>query len=215
MSDQDDKDERSWSQLAEGWRADAAGAERLSSVDPAEIRKRAEKFSRTIRWRNVRELIAGASVVVYGVVLIATASNALRTWAGVATLAGALLVCVVLVRRGGNLEPPAPTASTSAVLAFERAQLTRQAELLERVWLWYLAPLAPGIGLSLAASYVETAHAGRPTWFTWIAAGAAAALFVFVGWLNARAARQLRAKAERADSGAAAGDGAGEVLERP
>lgn len=197
MSDQERGGDRSWSQLAEGWRADPADAQRLTEIDPGEVRERAEKFSRTVRRRNVRELIAGAIVTGYGAVLLATASTALRMWAGAATILGALTVCVILVRRGGNLEPPAPTASTSAVLAFERAQLTRQAELLERVWLWYLGPLVPGLGLSLVSSYLETVQAGRPTWAHWISGGTTVALFVFVGWLNARAAKKLRDKIAR------------------
>ena len=192
-----ERDDRAWSDLTEGWRADPADAERLAAIEPADVRARAAKFSRKVRHRNLGEVVAGVIVCGYGAVLMATASEPLRLWAGLTTIAGALIVCVILLVRGGNLDPPPPTASTSAVLDFERAQLLRQAALLERVWLWYLGPLVPGLSLSLASSWVEAARAGRPTWPIVPMAAACVALFVLLGWLNGREARKLRDKATR------------------
>jgi hypothetical protein len=195
MSDPNDREQRLWAELGEQWRKDAAGAARLAAVDPDVVRARAGKLARTIRRRNARELVAGAVVIAFGVYRMSTATAWLAQLSGAAMIAGAAFVSAVLLRRGGNLPPPPPTAVTSEVMAFERAELERQAALLERVWLWYIAPLLPGIALSLADSYVEAVRAGRPLWLFAPIVALCAAVLVGVGWLNARAARRLRVRA--------------------
>jgi hypothetical protein len=83
------------------------------------------------------------------------------------------------------------------VLAYERAELDRQARLLERVWIWYLAPLLPSIVLLYAEGIQRSLaqeggarSAGLAIHLTLFAVSLG--LFVFLGRLNRRAARGLR-----------------------
>ena len=112
-------------------------------------------------------------------------------------VAGALFVAAFLLARARNLRAPDPAAPTSEVLAHERAQIERQARLLERVWIWYLAPLLPSVALIYADS-LQRALArsdGAPGTGVGVIVALFAAslgLFVLIGWINRRAARRLR-----------------------
>jgi hypothetical protein len=182
--------------LGAAWRSDVA-ADAFAAIDVAEVRRRAGDFARTIRRRNLRELAAGAVVIAAGASMAASAPTLLAKLAGAAMAAGALAVMLVIGLRARNADPPPPAAPTREVLAYERAELDRQARLLERVWAWYLAPLAPSLALFYADALLHALErtgrartAGVATsvgLFAW-----SVALFVLIGWLNGRAARRLR-----------------------
>lgn len=180
-----------WADLGAQWRAQPATT---VAVEIADTRRRAHVFARKILLRNTREAIAALVVIVAGLHIAWDASHTLGRSSGVALAIGALFVLVVLLVRGGNQPAPPSDAPTSVALAHEHAELERQARLLERVWLWYLAPLAPGMCL-VSADELRSAIERDDAFAIALSlgwSGLAIAAFVFVAWLNRRAARKLR-----------------------
>ncbi|MBN9160870.1 MAG: hypothetical protein J0I07_07900, partial [Myxococcales bacterium] len=150
-----------------------------------------------IRRRNVLEVLGGAIIVAAGVRIVWTETRPLMIAGGVAMALGALLMTSVILLRARNASPPPLDAPTRDVLAYERSELERQARLLERVWVWYLAPLLPGVALIYTDELLRAIERGEPGAIaTSIALFIAALLcFVVVGRLNARSARRLRDRA--------------------
>lgn len=183
-----------WDELGAAFREAAAGErDAFVDVDAAAVRARASALARTVRSRNLRETLAAAVVVAAGIRLAWIGKSTLVQVGGVAMALGALVVAFVIARRGGSGPAPPPTAPTSEVVEHERAELERQAELLQRVWLWYVAPLLPAI----VAIYVDAfrrAPDGRGTVVA-LAAGTVAFLAGVVVF-NRRAARALRQRTD-------------------
>lgn len=191
-----------WSELGASYRAAPAGPSSFESVDGGAVRERADAFARTIRYRNAREVAAAGIVIVAGAFIAARATTVLSLLGGVAMVGGAIFVAVFMLARAGNLRAPEPAVPTSEVLAYERAQLERQAHLLERVWIWYLAPLLPSIVLLYADSLQRALRApdsARGPGVAVLAALFAATIGVLalIGWINRRAARGLRDRMTR------------------
>jgi hypothetical protein len=145
--------------------------------------RHARLFQTFIRWRNARELIAVAVVVSMNVTDLQEARG-LELVANVLIMSGALFIgCFMLVRAGsrqvpGDLDMP-------ALLRFHRGEIERQRDVLRAVPYWYLLPFVPGLLVSIAHQTGEMgtgALLGMP---------AIAAIFAFVWWLNAAAARHL------------------------
>jgi hypothetical protein len=161
-----------------------------ATITLEEIRKRAARFERRIRWRNFREYAAGAVVIVF--FPIACRLRHLRGWrlapAGL-LIAGTIYVMFQLHRRAATRTVPAD-ADTKALIEFHRRELERQRDALRSVWRWYLFPFVPGF----AASAVE---AGIDRGITvGFAVGALAIVLILAGiWaLNQHAARRLECK---------------------
>ena len=192
----DQDEQRSWAELGATWRADGAG-DAFAAVDPAAVRARAAVFARRIRRRNVREVAAGALVIAGGVAMVIRSSEAAIRIGGALMAAGAAVLIAILLRHGRPLPPPAPDAPTRDVLVHERAELERQARLLERAWLWYLGPLVPSMVAIEGTAIARAAASGHGLGFALGSAAFTTAAFVAIGWLNARAARSLRARSER------------------
>jgi hypothetical protein len=186
-----------WERLGAAWRNEPVGAP--PPIDVAEVRRRADAFARTIRRRNLREIAAGAVVIAGGAGIAATAPARLGQLGGVAMVLGAIAVSLFIALRARNRPAPPPAAPTREVLAHERAELERQARLLERVWIWYLAPLLPSVVLIYADALIRALGRSGPERTVGIALsaglfGASLAFFVLIGRLNARAAQRLRAR---------------------
>lgn len=185
-----------WDRLGAEWRAPGAAepASVFAGFDPQEVRARAAAFARRIRHRNVREIVAGAVVVLAGVRIAYRAHTLLVTLGGASMAIGAAFVTASILLRARNLASPPSDAPTRDVLAYERAQLERQARLLERVWVWYLAPLVPSVVLIYADVLSRALAEGRPLALPLGRALATLLVFVLIGWMNGRAARALRAR---------------------
>jgi small-conductance mechanosensitive channel len=116
-----------------------------------EIRRRASKFERRIRWRNAREYAGVAIVVgVFGY-YIKSVPFLLARAGSVLTIAGALYVAWQLHRRGSSETAPAGAALEDC-LGFHRRELERQRDALASVWRWYLGPLVPGLAVFVAGT---------------------------------------------------------------
>ncbi|MEY4578125.1 MAG: hypothetical protein RL701_2828 [Pseudomonadota bacterium] len=188
-----------WEDLGAQWRSRARERAEptittTSAVDITEARSRARAFARKVFLRNAREACAAGLVIAVGVRSAWIAATTLAFLGGVSLALGALFILVVLLVRGRNRSAPPSDAPTSVVLAHERHELDKQARLLERVWLWYLAPLVPGAGCMSLDSLLGAVAKAAPLGIVLEIANSAfvLAVFVFVAWLNQRAARKLR-----------------------
>jgi hypothetical protein len=112
-----------------------------SPMTLAQIHARA--FQSRIRWRNGREYVACLVVIVLFSRIALIAQLPLVRLGGALIVLGTVFVGWQLYRRGSA--QPVPPGSAPQSLAFHRAQLVRQRDALRSVWLWYLAPLAPGL----------------------------------------------------------------------
>jgi len=195
-SDEMGPETSAWTGLGEVWRGAEVGP--AAAIDTAEIARRGKKFARTVAWRNLREL--AACVLLLGVSVVQLVD--VKRWLD-ALFPGSMIAAVVyvgahIVRRGRNLDPPAPAATTTEHLAYERAQLDRQRRLLLSVRSWYLAPLAVPVVVAYAVTLLEDYLAGRDLLraLPALALGLAIAggIFVLVDRLNARAAKKLGEK---------------------
>jgi len=108
-----------------------------------EIRRRAGRFERKIRWRNIREYVASLIAVGLFVYFLATSHDLLSRVTFALFIAAMLWIVVALHRKGSAKKLP-EGADTLTSLRFYRAELERQREVVGNVWWWYLAPLVPG-----------------------------------------------------------------------
>lgn len=157
------------------------------------IERQATTFQRTIRVRNGLEYAAGALAAgLFARTALDDATPVLLRAAALLTLAGVVVVVTNLWLRGhAAAEQPGPGTPTAVVLAWHRAQLVRQLELLRRVPVWYLGPLVPGLALHLVASAVASAEHPGGVVAVVISAAVIAGVLGAVAWVNRRAARKL------------------------
>jgi hypothetical protein len=173
-----------------------SSSEPAPAIDPATLRRAAQRLRRRVWLRNLTEW--GAALLLLPLCLQnALRSDRLLTRAGFLGIAlAALYVSAVLYRRGRLGQQPR-FAATAEFLRAHVDALGRQASLLESAWRWYLLPFLPGTTLI----YVDVALAGlarEPAlglrlWL--VLAGLAlltGLLFLGVAALNRRAARALR-----------------------
>jgi hypothetical protein len=178
----DDPVKRLWHQQEKG---EALSAEA--------VRRQASKFTRGVRARNLVEYAAAAAVVAISVRIALATSNPLIRIGEILIGAAALFVVSYMHRKGWI--PGSPDAETPATsVAFYRAQLIRQRDLMRGVWLWYGLPFAPGIAFVLAGRVRQDAAALPFALATAIGAVIVAAALAY---LNARAARRLQADIDR------------------
>lgn len=156
-----------------------------------EIRNKAAKFERRIRWRNLREtLVAVAMIPLFGLFL--------RWFPAPLERAGSCLIIVGLIyliyrMNGFAAAAKVPAAGGfDACVAFHRRELERQRDLLRSIWLWYLGPLVPGILLFNLALIGQKIRHPADWWRVVPFVVIMAAWFWFVVRLNRRAADDLQ-----------------------
>jgi hypothetical protein len=186
-----------WAGLGLAWRQEPVAAPVV--LDVSVVRRRARRFAWRIRTRNMAEWSASALLVVLGcTVAIQSPAWSLRI-PMLAMAAVAAWVGVTLYRRGRNLPPPSPSASTVEYFAYERAQLVRQHTLLSSVRRWYLGPLFGVVALFYGIALVLRLRAQG-----WAGVGALGGLalsfagqvafFAWIDFVNRRAAKRLAAR---------------------
>ncbi len=162
------------------------------SVD--EIRMRAGKYNRKIVWRNAREYAAALVVTLFFAYSFVRSADLLMRAGFAIEIAGISYVCWHLYTRGSWRRLPEDLGAASS-LQFHRCELERQRDLLRGVWRWYLGPMIPGLVVLMVAS--ARTNPGHLKHFGWVITAYAivcAGAFVFIGWLNERAARRLQKK---------------------
>ncbi len=157
-----------------------------------DVKRDASRFERTIRFRNLREYVAGAIVAALFGARAVFASSWLERLGSLELVVSAAWIAWTLARHGRSEGALPPTATTREVLGFRRTQMERQIALLSRVPRFYLAPLALGLGLI----WISDAMKLGMSLFLVVYGVGVVALFVFIAWLNQRAARKLRRELE-------------------
>jgi hypothetical protein len=155
-----------------------------------EIRKRAGKFERKIRWRNRRESV-GCLIVsgLFAYFLVDTHEFLFRIAYGL-FIAAMIWIAIQLHRKGSVQSLPAGLEASSS-LQFFRKELERQRDAVKNVWPWYLAPMVPGyvmLTIAYAVSFPQ------PVRWMGVAVFDLFMVLVFIGiWkMNLRAAKCLQ-----------------------
>jgi hypothetical protein len=175
------------------------------SMSAKELRDASSKLERRVFWRNSREYLGVAIVVVaFGYSLYKFETVLLRLGSGL-TIAGALFVAFQLYRKGSAAAMAQDLESKNCV-EFHRMALVRQRDLLLSVWKWYLLPFVPGLGLFLLGELqmvlrqpASHFHYGMVALWFGITFTVCAGTFVLVEWLNRRAAKALQKEIDALD----------------
>lgn len=182
------------------WCEAAPGAAFTAAPDCS---RRADRFARKIRIRNVIEYAAGVLVIaMFGSSSIAAAVKGEWLIALALVVGGTLVILRNLKRRAGNLEP----LPEEPCLAHLRRQYVRQYEALRAVPTWYIGPLIPGCALLYIAIAVGVAEvAGWQAALSGIAQPVAITFGIFaaIALLNWWVAQRIRRDIERLDALAA------------
>jgi hypothetical protein len=161
----------------------------VTKMSVEELRRRAGKFERRIRWRNIREYVA--SLIATGLMAyFYIGANDVASRVTFALFIAAMLWIVVTLHRIGSAKRTPLDVDTLTTHQFYRADLERQLAVVKTVWWWYLAPMVPGM-IGCSVSYIMKPHHAA----AWAGLALMNALFIvsFYGvWkLNMRAARCL------------------------
>ena len=154
-----------------------------------ELRRRAGRFERKIRWRNIREYVA--CLVASGLMgYFYVTAHDVASRVTFALFIAAMLWIVIALHRTGSAKPTPLDQDTLTTQQFYRSELERQLQIVKSVWWWYLAPMVPGCIASTVSYLMKPHHSGA-----WIGLVLMNALFVvsfYAVWrLNLRAARCL------------------------
>jgi hypothetical protein len=123
-----------------------------TEIDMQALSLKATSFQETISHRNVREYVAallGAPVFIW--VAVASPAPLLTRVGSILIVAGsAVAVAHVRLRGHAALEAPPAHGPTEQLIAWHRAELERQRQVLLRVPRWYVGPIVPGLVLFFA-----------------------------------------------------------------
>jgi hypothetical protein len=150
-----------------------------------EIQKRAARFERRIRRRNIVEYAGGTSVIVL-FVLAALRNPGWRAIPQYLLIAGVLYAMLQLHGRASARFMPRDVALRASV-QWHREELERHRAALRAIWRWYLLPLVPGLVAILIVGAVE--HGVTAFWY--ICCFGFPAVLAGIWALNRRAARRL------------------------
>jgi hypothetical protein len=160
-------------------------------VSVEQIRAKADKFQSVVRRRNRIEYAAGVLVVAGFGSYIWIFRTLLMQLGSILIIAGALFIMVWIHFRASANPIPSHISFMDYTSRY-REELRRQQSALRTVWLWYLAPLVPGlvlftIGMSRLLEHAPGSR--RPMWpFLVVMVGT----FVGVWLLNLWHARRLQ-----------------------
>jgi len=160
-----------------------------------ELRRKAGKFQKRIRNRNLREYAASAfAVAAFGYYI--WRFPPLRLGSGL-MIAATLYMVYQLHTRGAAKTVPA-ALGMGTCRDFHRRELEQQRDLLRDIWKWYLLPFVPGL---LAFVAVPVMHLAPDKWLRVVPFILLCAVFFYgVASLNQRAARRLQRQIDELDT---------------
>ena len=160
-----------------------------------EIRRKAGKFQKRIRNRNLREYAASVLVIAaFGYYVWRFPE--VRLGSGL-IIAATLYMVYQLHTRGAAKTIPA-ALGLGTCLDFHRRELELQRDLLRDIWKWYLLPFVPGL---LAFVAVPVMHLPPGKWLRTVPfILLCAVVFYGIGSLNQRAARRLQWQIDELDT---------------
>lgn len=171
------------------WRSQALPP--LQPLPPEELARQATRLQRTVSRRNRRETVVAVLVAPVFLFYAWFFPHWLTKLGALLCVAGLGVLLWQLHRRASAR--PLPAALADSLLGFHRSELARQRDALRSAWLWYVAPLVPGMTLFLCGRQIENG-AWQPS------------VFVFVGLvmggvvlLNLYGARRLQRQIDKLD----------------
>lgn len=195
MNDESPQDRR----MRELWQEQKTEGVRMSV---AEVQASAGKFQRRIKSRNAREYVAALAVVAFSGFEFWRAGDLLVRTGFALLIAGVFYVVWQLHARGSSKTLP-KDAGLSSYVEFQRRELERQRDALNRVSQWYLAPIVPGMAVLLVAFGLANPGHSKEIWLVVaIEALVGFALFAGVVRLNSAAASKLQKQIDELDEGA-------------
>ena len=163
------------------------------TMNVAEVQSKACAFETKIKRRNVIEWLACLVVVGLHAHDAFDSANALILTGNLIVVFAGLFIAVVLWRKGRvSLDADLTLGAVEFINAHANA-LDAQAKLLSRVPLWYLSPIAIGLGFLFAGRYPTN---GQPSMGWLLTVTFVTLVFVGIAWMNLRAARKMRDDAE-------------------
>ena len=195
-----------WDNIRQQWQTQPPASP--SAAPSAEhLRQESDRLQRRVRRRDLLETIAAVVVAVF--FLWAAGSGFSRgNWVGASfallLVAWAVFVPFQLRRARRKLPDPRRDLPPRTFLERQREAALAQARMLDRAWLWYVAPCMVGLlGLTFSAPGVET---GDLLYGAFVVA-----LGIFIAWINRRAAQvfheHARGLGQQINSLDEAGDG--------
>lgn len=178
------------------WQSQPVAASRFSAE---EIRDKAVRFQRALRFRNLREYAAAACVLVVFGGYAWQASTWLSKAGPALVVLGTLYIVYRLSTRAASRPVPGGEDGgvTESCLRFHRRELERQLDLLRTVGRWYLAPLVPGLFVMFLDRFVEAwARGGIAVAVSLGSALVVALVFVGIWRLNVLGTRKLQRELE-------------------
>jgi len=161
----------------------------VTKMSIEELRRRAGRFERKIRWRNIREYVAcliAAGLMGYFYVTAHDVASRVTF----ALFIAAMLWIVIALQRTGSAKPTPLDKDTLTTQQFYRSELERQLHIVKSVWWWYLAPMVPGCIACTVSYLMKPHHPG--TWAGLVLMNALFIVSFYAVWrLNLRAARCL------------------------
>jgi hypothetical protein len=133
------------------WQSQPATAFQMSLDD---IHNKAVKMQKCIYWRNCREYISAAIVILSFAYCIWTIDAWLPRLGAALNIAGALYI-VYRLNRSGSARPVPADMGMRPCLDFHLRELERQRGLIRSVWSWYLRPMLPGMVLFMVGVAIE------------------------------------------------------------
>ena len=171
-----------WDNIRQQWQTQPPASP--SAAPSAEhLRQESDRLQRRVRRRDLLETIAAVVVAVF--FLWAAGSGFSRgNWVGAsfALLLVAWAVFVPFQLRRARRKPPDPRRDLPprTFLEHQREAALAQAHMLDRAWLWYVAPCTAGVlGLTFSAPGVDAGDL--------LYGGFVVALGIFIAWINRRA----------------------------
>lgn len=171
------------------WREQTLPA--LQALPADELAAQSRRLQHTVGRRNRRETLAAGLVVVVFLAYAWIFPHWLTKLGALLTVAGAGVMLWQLRRRAPAR--PQPEALAENVLQFHRGELARQRDSLRAVWLWYVAPVVPGLLLFLGGRQIENGH-----WQPGVVVVVAGVMAGVVG-INRRAASRLQREIDALD----------------
>ena len=123
------------------------------SFDVDELRRRAQRFDRGVRRRNLREYVAAILVAAATVYFAVVRDEPITRLGCLVTLAGTAIAVWQLHRRT-DIDASDPARLAAPLATHYRDELCRQRDALRSVWLWYVLPLLPGPELMLLGRHL-------------------------------------------------------------
>lgn len=152
------------------------------------------RFQRRVRWRNRAIAFGGVLGILAALGYVASAASMASVVGWSLTIAGGALVIGYVFFKTSVRALPADAPFSSA-LALYRAELQRQAAILQKVWWWYLLSIVP----ALIGGMVASGMGGTPISLDALSPSQLlgfVVICILVGWLYVQHARSFHAKDE-------------------